>query len=216
VNLKGAQRLTGDDIISNLKVNGMRVIEINPAQMTLELQKSFPELSQVKVNVSLPAGLNITVSERQPVIAWQQDIQTQWISQDGVAFKPRGDPGATLVQVQAQGKPPAAVVPSDTTDGEDAANKTAAPAEFLSPDLLNAILTISTQVPANTPVIYDPQYGLGWNDPEGWQVFFGSQTGDMAEKLAQYQAIVDQLKKDNVHPNLISVEFLNAPYFRLE
>jgi len=216
VNLTGAKRLTSNDIITALQVKGMRVIEINPDQLAQNLQKSFPDLSQVQVHVSLPAGLHITVNERQPVIAWQQDKQTQWISQDGFAFQPRGDPGVTLVQVQAQGTLPAKAVQNDTGKGTVVANKTSTTAPFLSPDLLNAILTLAPQVPAKTAIIYDPDYGLGWNDPAGWQVFFGDQTSDMAAKLAQYQAIVAQLKKDNIHPKLISVAFPTAPFYRLE
>jgi POTRA domain, FtsQ-type len=216
VNLTGAKRLTSNDIISVLHVKGMRVIEANPNQMAADLQKSFPDLSQVQVHVSLPAGLHISVSERQPVIAWQEDKQTQWISQDGIAFPPRGDPGVTLVKVQAQGNLPANTVQNDAGKGTTAADKTSTPAPFLSPALLNAILTLAPQVPAKTAIIYDPDYGLGWNDPAGWQVFFGDQTGDMAAKLAQYQAIVAQLKKENIHPKLISVAFPTAPFFRLE
>jgi hypothetical protein len=192
------------------------VIEIRPDQVTKDLQTNFPEFFKIKVQVSLPAGLTISVSERLPVIAWQEEEKAQWIDKNGVAFQARGAEGAALVQVSAQGKPPA--LPSIAEGSQDKTPSTA-PAvtqPFINPDLVKAILTLAPQVPADTPILFSPQYGLGWNDPEGWQVFFGSNTDDISMKLAQYRAIVDQLKKQGAQPTLISVEFPHAPYYRLE
>jgi hypothetical protein len=87
---------------------------------------------------------------------------------------------------------------------------------FLDPGMVSTIIALGPQVPENTPVVYDPQYGLGWNDPEGWQVFFGSDTSDIQIKLTQYRAIVEQIKQQGLHPQLISVEFPYAPFYRLE
>ena len=71
-------------------------------------------------------------------------------------------------------------------------------------------------MPAETVLVYDSAHGLGWNDPNGWDVFFGVEDQDMDMKLLVYQALVDRLKSEGITPALISVEYLHAPYYRME
>jgi hypothetical protein len=59
-------------------------------------------------------------------------------------------------------------------------------------------------------------HGLGWNDGFGWVVFFGKDTEEMDQKLKVYRVLAKRLKKENPRPELISVEYLHAPYYRLE
>lgn len=219
VKLNGAQRLTSEEITTALAITGMRVVEIIPQQMADDLKTAFPEFSAVKVQVALPAKLAISITERIPVIAWQRDDKVQWVDQQGYAFPPRGE-SSNIVLVQAQGDPPqplaAADVAAATTTTAAAAKVVKPTGPFIDPELVTAIIALRPQMPENTPVVYDPQYGLGWNDPAGWQVFFGSDTNDIQIKLAQYQAIVEQIKQQGLQPQLISVEFPYAPFYRLE
>ncbi len=219
--LTGAKRLTADDINTVLKVQGMSVVQASPREMESELKAAFPDLSSVRVSVALPAGLTVKVTERQPVIAWKQGDTVQWIDKNGYAFPVRGDSG-NLVAVDASAAPSStssaavALQSAALATGKAAPAQNAAPTAFLDPDLVNAILTLGPKVPQGTTLAYNPDYGLGWNDPQGWQVFFGKNLNDMDEKLAQYQAIAAELTRQNIHPVLISVEFPRAPFYRLE
>jgi hypothetical protein len=71
-------------------------------------------------------------------------------------------------------------------------------------------------MPADTLLVYDSEHGLGWNDPNGWEVFFGAEDQDMEMKLMVYQALVDRLQSEGIQPALISVEYVHAPYYRME
>jgi hypothetical protein len=71
-------------------------------------------------------------------------------------------------------------------------------------------------MPENSSLVYTKLNGLGWSDPRGWQVYFGVNFDGMQEKLVMYQTIVDQLTQKQITPVLISVENINAPYYRLE
>jgi hypothetical protein len=225
VKLNGAKRLTSDEIAQALSFTGMRVIEIIPQQVASDLKTAYPELSAVKVQVAFPAKVTISITERIPVITWQQGDSVKWIDQQGYAFPPRGD-GGSMVVVQAQGDPPqpipaaaeATATPTSTAKASAAAAAQAAQpdAPLLTPEMVSAIVALGPQAPPNTPVVYDPQYGLGWNDPDGWQVFFGNEVSNMTMKLAQYRAIVEQIKQEGLTPQLISVEFPYAPFYRLE
>jgi hypothetical protein len=219
--LSGANRLTAADINTVLKVEGMPVIQASPRGMEQDLKDAFPDLASVKVSVSIPAGVTVRVTERQPVIAWKVGDTVQWVDKDGFAFPARGD-GGSLVAVDAQAAPKTATsaeilkAADISTTKSGSTSQAAAPTPFISVDMVNAILTLGPQLPQGTAIVYNPSYGLGWNDPNGWQVFFGKKLVDMDTKLTQYKTIVDELTKENIHPKLISVEFPRAPFYRLE
>ena len=216
--LAGAERLTADDINHELRVGGKASYLIKPAEIEQQMLEGFPDLASVRVEISLPARLTIQVIERQPVLTWKQGNTILWVDQEGFSFPVRGSEGVVeLVQVEANGAPPAA----SSTEAKDAGQETAPPKiwqpkAFARTDLVTAIQNLGKQAPPGTPILYSPDYGLGWNDPQGWQVFFGSQTSEISEKMTEYQGIVDYLTRHNIHPRLISVEFPHAPFYRLE
>jgi len=63
---------------------------------------------------------------------------------------------------------------------------------------------MSTRVPADTPLIYTLDHGLGWKDPRGWKAFFGMQTGEMESKLQVYEGPVFK-ETDRAEPGDIVV-----------
>jgi hypothetical protein len=73
---------------------------------------------------------------------------------------------------------------------------------------------LAKDIPAGMPMTYDPVYGMGWQDPRGWNVYFGQDAKDISMKKNVYQAIVDTLLLQGVQPTLISVEYLNAPFYK--
>jgi cell division protein FtsQ len=87
---------------------------------------------------------------------------------------------------------------------------------FLPPQLISAILAISIHAPENTPLVYTADHGLGWQDPRGWDVYFGIDLKDIEMKLLVYDAIVSYIEKEGIQPMVISVEYVHAPYYRVE
>jgi len=144
------------------------------------------------------------VVERVPVLAWYQNNIVTWIDADGVPFLPRGD-ARGLIQVSANGDPPKVDEPAGTPIYEQ---------KFISPELVKEMVTLFPSVPASTPMIYDPQYGMGWQDPHGWFVYFGQSAGDVATKLTVYKAIVDTFVNQGIQPSLVSVENPDAPFYK--
>jgi hypothetical protein len=65
-------------------------------------------------------------------------------------------------------------------------------------------------------ILYDQEHGLGWNDPEGWQVYFGQDNGDIEMKLVVYKSLVEKLTQEGIFPTMISVDYVHAPYYRVE
>ena len=201
--IEGLQRLTETDIETVLRIEDEPIFTLNPGELRENLQMAFPELSEVVIRVELPAEVLIGVVERQPVLAWREGEHETWVDLEGVSFPPRGDPGH-LVVVEGNSAP---VIP--TAEGE-------IPAFSLPPELVNALLEVGTRAPENTRLAFDSQRGLGWEDERGWRAYFGTDLKDIDMKLQVYETLAKSLWDEGIVPSMISVEFLHAPYYRVE
>ncbi|HWQ04586.1 MAG TPA: FtsQ-type POTRA domain-containing protein [Longilinea sp.] len=226
--MSGLQRLSASDIETALKIDGTAALDLNTENVKAQVAALFPELTDIQVKIGLPAKIEIRVRERQPVVAWQMPEQTVWIDPEGVLIPARGEV-AGLVTLQADGLPE--LTPSTTAsagsakaDGTTAADLLAAlktpsttgEGSVMNIHLLSAALKLSGQVPEGTTLAYSTSDGLGWMDTRGWKVFIGNDLNQLDTRLAEYETIVQQLTERGITPVMISVEHLNAPFFRTE
>ena len=215
----GLERLTVTDLNSVMGVLGDSVFLLSTKELEQNLMAQFPELSSVDIQVELPATLIIHATERKPVLAWMQDSSELWFDAQGVSFLPRGNPAASLVRVKAQSTPPGSLpVQAEAASAPLPGTViSTAPQMRLDPKFISAVMALNTIIPADTPLLYNTDYGLGWNDKQhGWRVFFGSETKSIDQKLLVYQELASRLEADGVQPEIISVEYLHAPYYRME
>jgi len=205
--ISGNQRLGEDEINAALQIIGQPIFMAIPAQIAANMLADYPDLSSAEVHVVFPNRIIVSVAERIPLIAWYQDGTMAWIDAQGVAFPPRGQAPGNLISVVANGNPPPIQL-----DPEQVAGQTP---PFLDPAMVQVICTLNPYIPGGAPMIYDTTYGLGWQDTRGWQVYFGQNTDDIPMKLKIYQAIVDTFTNKGIRATLISVEYLNAPFYRV-
>lgn len=200
----GNQRIGASDISSMLGIIGEPVFKAVPAQIEANLRTAYPELSAVNVRVGLPNRILVEVEERIPALVWFQDGAMTWIDGEGIAFQPRGEV-AGLVQVASNGAP---------LDVQNDLTMPMYEQRFIEPEMVQVIINMAPYVPAGMPMVYDPKYGIGWQDPNGWAVYFGQDTQDMPSKLAIYQALVARFISQGIQPTLISMEYLDAPFYK--
>ncbi len=202
--VRGNQRLGAAEVNAMLGIIGQPIFKAVPAQMEANLHTAYSDLESIEVHVGFPNRITVDVVERTPILAWYQNGVVTWIDDSGMSFTPRGEvPG--LVAVAANGTP------------TQVQNDPALPLyeqKFIAPEMVQALTVLAPDVPAGMPMIYDPQYGMGWQDPRGWTVYFGQNTRDIPMKKVVYQAIVDTLTLQGIQPTLISVEYLNAPFYK--
>ncbi len=202
----GNSRLSAEEINSVLGVTGQSIFTVQPDEVKTRLLMNYPELSSAQVNVYLPNQVYVTITEREPVILWQQDGGMTWIDAAGVAFRPRGM-AAGLVLVDGLGMPAVNVIPPTENP--------LSPPPYLQKELVDAILVLAPSVPADSTMIFDPGYGLGWRDSRGWKAFFGTSLQDMPLKVRVYQSLVDSLLASGKTPAFISVAYPDAPFYRM-
>lgn len=220
INLQGAIRVNPVDIIDRLDILNSSILQLIPSDIETQVLKEFHDFQKVDVKLGLPSNVTIQVEERVPAVLWiNEDGSTQWIDHEGYMFPVRGE--ATLpVAVQAKSEPPKPI--SGLGEQQSALDillnldLNYIPTPDVEPTFIAAILSLRNVVPAETAIIYDPDYGLGWNDPRGWNVYFGTNIEEIDSKLKEYETIVNELTRLNIQPALISLEFLRAPYYRQE
>lgn len=233
--VSGLKRIKSSDVNAVLNLSGAPIFTLDPAQMELDLLSAFPEFSAVSVSVALPRSVKIEVSERIPLMTWRQGDRTELIDAAGFAFPMRIE-ATTLITpvIEAYGDPPGILpleLEASFSDlamaggvkqaanqlifGNAAGNKTVYARQLLSPGMVLAIRTAASLVPANAPLIYDAQHGLGWRDERGWQVYLGD-AQEIEMKMKVYEMLIQQLVTAGIQPVLVSVEHVHNPYYRLE
>jgi len=227
VEVKGLQRVSSDEINARLKLENYSIIEINPVEIKQRLVEQYDDLINVRVSVEIPNIVTVSAEERQPTLAFQIGDQTKWVDADGYLFTANGD-GGTLLTVITEGDLP--LVPLETSDdqkaGQDAASEEASaksqPAAAqtgprqVDPLLLTAVQGLSQVLPPETQLIYSARDGMGWTDQNGWRIYIGRDLANFEEKYIMYQGIANNLSNQGLSPSMVSVEHLNAPYYRLE
>lgn len=201
----GNQILSAEEIGSALNATGQPVFLLVPSQLETRLRLNYPELSSAHVTVALPNLLSVQVVERKPVIRWEQGSGYAWVSEDGIAFRPRGELTG-LISVNALAAPP--------TDGNTSSDPLT-PAPFISSEMVRAIQGLAGHVPPGMTILYDASFGFGWNDPRGWRVYFGTKASDVELKMRVYEAMVNSLTQRGIRPAVINVTYPTAPYYRM-
>lgn len=202
--ITGNQRIPADEINTALELNGRSVFLQTPARIKTKALQAYPELASVEVSVDLPNIVSVHVTERKPVIQWQQDGSYAWIDETGTAFRPRGE-AQGLIVVQALDAPPALTLPVENP---------LVPPPFISAETVKALTALAPYVPAGTSILYDPATGLSWTDARGWQAVFGTSGDNVEVKVRVYQALVDWLTQRGIQPTLINVAYPSAPFYR--
>ncbi len=220
VNLANANRVPSDEVLPRLNLENLTIVDIIPSEIEAQVLTAFPDFQRAKVEVGLPAALTLTVEERVPAIIWIiDDGRAMWIDEDGYMFDVRGE--ATLpIKVYANVSPPPAMVAITPENDEETTLVSTtgfAPSTVQAdPKLVSAILNLKPLIEEGIDLLYNPEYGLGWQDPRGWKVYFGTNVENIDQKLAQYSVIIEAITARKVQPTLISLEFLHAPFYRLE
>jgi cell division protein FtsQ len=209
--VEGMQRLTMGDLRLVINITGEPVISLDPNQIREDLLVAFPDLKEARVAVSLPASVKLTLEERVPVVSWKRGAESVWVDQEGIIFPPRGEAVEPLLEVIGESLP---LVSLSAPQGEQSI--VGAPNERLDPQMIQVLLSMSQYMPQGAEMVFDSAHGFGWSDDRGWKVYFGNRMSDIEDKLFLYQAIVERLQAEGISPALISMEYLHAPYYRME
>jgi len=227
VHIEGLQRLPENDVLDVLDIYGLHIFTLEPEGVSQLIHQHFPEFRDVQVKLSLPAQVSIHVVERQPMIAWQLKDDLLWVDSDGYLIPARGEVNHMLT-IQADGLPSYHLIGKEDISTENVIRDKPIFKEYMDDlvffsipkqidgNLLTAILQLNAWMPDESMLLYQEKRGIGWTDIRGWDVFVGSKLENINDKMLMYETIVRKLEEQGIQPSIVSVEFLHAPYYRLE
>jgi hypothetical protein len=224
----GFSRIETQNIRALVDSVGKPIYLLQPDVLEDQIKKAYPELMNVQIALGLPASMKISAIERIPFASWKVLGQTLWIDTQGILIPARGT-AEINISIEADSLPPVAQYFRDVKYTVDKAvyNKPMVKPmaismtyfsvmKALDSSMLEAILTLSIWLPDKKIFLYEKTRGLGWNDTRGWKVFVGSDLSNLNQKMVLYETIFKELEKEKIHPIMISVEYLSAPYYRME
>lgn len=192
----GAQRVPAEAVFAASGLERLHILWANPRAAEQRILEAIPSVERVRVSCGLPARCVITVTEREPVAAWEQGGTVYWVDRAGGAF-PCGagcQPASLEGKWQVSGPLP--------TDEKGRVN----------PDVLVGLEELERLGVRPGPVLYRPGRGLVLEDPAGWRVVLGQGSG-MARRLEVYLKIRAHLLAKGVTPQFVDVRFPDAPYY---
>lgn len=191
----GTEFLTTSDVYTISGMDGWHLFWIDPAQVRVNLL-AYTTIADATVQTGWPPNmLQIVIEEREPALVWEQAGVTVWLDLQGRVMSQRADV-AGLLRVIA-----------DSIEADALGPNTRLPV-----DVVSGALQLRQLVPDLQVLRYDPAKGLGYNDPRGWEAWFGS-GADMAEKMLIYNAVVADIQTDGVLPSEINVGNPDAPVY---
>jgi len=178
IRVTGLNTLTNRDIIQLAGLERLHLFWVDPAEVERALLTS-PVIASARVTVEMPpAGVHIFIQEREPALIWEQGGESVWVDVQGRIMAQRQE-RAGLLRIAAD----------PLVEG--------APPPVLDLDIVTGALQLSQLIPNLTTLRYHPDKGLGYNDPLGWEVWFGA-GADMPQKVLVYDAVVADLARRGI------------------
>lgn len=223
--IQGLSRYSVDELQPLIAENSTSLFLLNTREILKTLNLTFPELIDPQIRIDMPNRVILSAVERQPIIEWVAQGSVYWIDAEGVVMQQRGS-AENLIHVESEVIPPLSNLESKPFSIIDFARmvierktsevNTEELVDHINSDVLKAIIDMNPIIPAGAALVYDPISGMGWRDPGGWEVYFGTDLTNIDFKQVEYQTILARLSEMGVTPTMISVEHVDSPYFRME
>ena len=167
----GERYLTREQIFQASGVANKHLFWVDPAEVEAKLEEN-PSIADAQVYVGWPPNMiSVLITERNPVMTWQQGDFRVWVDANGIVMFQREE-RRDLVLVN--------YVASDEPLGAGAT---------IDRNIIAGALQLKSMFSNIDELLYDDIKGLGFEDGRGWTVWFGTGT-NMQMKVAVYDRIV--------------------------
>ncbi len=184
----GTHYLSSGEIFQRSGLAKMHIFWVDPPDVEKRLEAD-PAIANANVEIGWPPNMvQITITEREPALIWEQSGQRVWVDVGGRVMQLRQDlPYLARVVVE---KPSPYVHPGPCSlQGMD---EVLGPGSCIDADIVAGALQFKALYPDVDEMVYDPTKGLGYHDGRGWVLWFGNGT-DIQTKMAINDAIVKQV-----------------------
>lgn len=196
IQVRGLEYLTTEEVFAFADVANYHLFWLDSEVVRENILRSS-SVADASVTLGWPPDMiNIQIEERKPAVIWSESGVDMWVDLQGRMMTARVDlPDLMRINVSL------GAFDEPLTDGR-----------HLDDDIVFGALQMQELLPESTSLNYDPIYGLGWTNSNGWQVWMGSGTG-MGEKVTIYQKLVQNLTARGIQPGVVNVANPDAPFY---
>jgi len=196
IRVGGVNYITVEEVFTYAKIADYHVFWVTPDEVAENVTAS-PSIAAANVRIGWPPNMvTIEVEERDPALIWEQDGVAHWIDIQGNVMDIRQDRD-DLVRIVVDD--PLYEGPIGNSDG-------------LDDEIVTAILQLQTLRPDIRSWRFHPDYGLGWRNDNGWDVWLG--VGEfMDEKLQIYEAQSASLIARGIQPGVFNIVNVDSPFY---
>lgn len=173
----GVNYLSREEVFRFSDVSQKHIFWVDEEEVEERLE-SNNNIAAAEVRVGWPPNMvQIVVRERDPALIWEQGDNRVWLDINGLVMFQREDRPDLLRVVYDPNEP----VPEELLGAASRVNT----------EVVHGALLLKARMPGIDVLLYNPKKGLGWRDPRGWMVWFGTGS-NMDVKSRVYEAIVNQ------------------------
>lgn len=194
IDVAGTATLSRQAVIEASGLDGVNILWIGPAEAARRVA-AIPSVLTTTVEISWPNRVSIMVSEREPVMVWDQAGDRFWVDEEGMLMQARQQSTGLLLILSQE--------PEKLYVGER-----------IPSEVLFGALQLRQERPNIDALFYERGNGLSYEDGRNWRAYFG--TGlDMNQKLVVYETLVEDLQARDLQPIYISVINKDKPFYLL-
>ena len=191
VEVQGNQFIDTNEIYNASGLHEFSIFWINTEQVEAAIS-SLPGLKEARVTCRLPNRVRIEVVERRTQIIWQRGEARYGVDDRGTMLPLEGElEGMLLIQDLTTG-------PLEVGDRID-------------PEVVRSALELQQFLPEAAAFQYSEDRGLSFYQ-EGCPIYFG--TGDMAEKVAIMNTLLQELASEGIQPEYVDLRFKESPCYK--
>jgi hypothetical protein len=197
-------RMRGDDLYQTIDLDGLNIFWVEPEALRHALL-TLPWVEYAQVNVSLPATLDVNITEMTPAAVWVTNEGNYWLAMNGAAL-----PIATLEESAL----PELALPQIIDSLQEARVVGDGPLA-IDPQILSSALTLMAAMPElEGKVRYNQSIGLNFPlpDPAVW-VYWGDGF-DMEAKMENLALTRDFVRDAEEAAQILDIRFVDRPYVR--
>lgn len=196
IRVGGVNYITVEEVFTYARIANYHIFWVTP-EMVAENVTEYPSVADANVRIGWPPNMvTITIEEREPALIWEQNGVAHWIDVQGNVMDIREDRN-DLVRIIVED--PLIEGPVGDPDGLDS-------------DIVFGVLQLHDLRPGVVAWRYHPEFGLGFRNDNGWDVWLGIGT-DMDEKMQIYESLSSDIIARGIQPGVVNIVNVDAPYY---
>lgn len=199
--LKGMSTINREEADYFTGVKNLPIFMIDPEHIEQVMTGRYENIRGAEVSLELPNRVEVMLRERIAAVMWDFGGSQFLIDDEGRVLE-EGHVTDDTIRIVADSFP----------GGSDKADRDI-PQRF-SADTFHSMLTMGSLVPEGKTLYFTFDNGYGWDTDDGWRIFYGKNDTDIEEKLRMAESIGEYLRKEEIEPVIVSLEFKDAPYYR--